>query len=78
MVIDTLWIVLSIVMIVSGTLAIGKIQREREKRKGKFGIFRRELLDCYIFNTLSEARAMAEDWMEDYNNERSHDSLGEC
>jgi putative transposase len=39
------------------------------------GSFRRELLDCYIFNTLSEVRAMAEDWMEDYNNERSHDSL---
>lgn len=40
------------------------------------GSFRRELLDCYIFNTISEVRVMAEEWMNDYNNERSHDSLG--
>lgn len=40
------------------------------------GSFRRELLDVYIFNSLSEVRVMAEEWMIDYNNERSHDSLG--
>jgi putative transposase len=40
------------------------------------GSFRRELLDAYIFNSLSEVRIMAEEWMIDYNTERSHDSLG--
>ena len=40
------------------------------------GSFRRELLDAYIFNSLSEARTMTEEWMIDYNTERSHDSLG--
>jgi putative transposase len=40
------------------------------------GSFRRELLDAYIFNSLSEVRMMAEAWMIDYNTERSHDSLG--
>lgn len=40
------------------------------------GSFRRELLDAYIFNSLSEVRAMAEEWMIDYNMERSHDALG--
>lgn len=40
------------------------------------GSFRRELLDAYIFNSLSEIRVMAEEWMIDYNTERSHDSLG--
>ena len=39
------------------------------------GSFRRELLDAYIFNSLSEVRMMAEEWMIDYNTERSHDSL---
>jgi putative transposase len=38
--------------------------------------FRRELLDVYIFNSLSEVRVMAEEWMMDYNTERSHDALG--
>lgn len=40
------------------------------------GSFRRELLDVYIFNSLSEVRTMAEEWMNDYNNERSHSALG--
>lgn len=40
------------------------------------GSFRRELLDAYIFNSLSEIRTMAEEWMIDYNTERAHDSLG--
>jgi putative transposase len=40
------------------------------------GSFRRELLDAYIFNSLAEVRTMTEEWMVDYNTERSHDSLG--
>jgi putative transposase len=40
------------------------------------GSFRRELLDAYLFNSLSEVRMMAEEWMIDYNTERSHDALG--
>ena len=39
------------------------------------GSFRRELLDAYIFNSLSEVRTMAEEWMIDCNTERSHDAL---
>lgn len=40
------------------------------------GSFRRELLHAYIFNSLSEIRTMAEEWMIDYNTEYAHDSLG--
>lgn len=40
------------------------------------GSIRRELLNANIFYTLSEVRAMAEEYMEDYNNNRPHESLG--
>ncbi|MEF3192583.1 MAG: integrase core domain-containing protein, partial [Campylobacterales bacterium] len=30
------------------------------------GSFRQELLDCYIFHSLSEVRQMAREWMEDF------------
>jgi putative transposase len=42
----------------------------------KNGSMRRELLDAYIFNCLSEVRGMCEIWRLDYNTERPHKSLG--
>ena len=39
------------------------------------GSFRRELLNAYVFRSISEVRALAEQWMQDYNYERPHKSL---
>lgn len=39
------------------------------------GSIRRELLNAYVFKTLSEVREKAEEWMFDYNNHRPHESL---
>ncbi len=40
------------------------------------GSLRRELLDAYHFFTLQEVRLMAEEWQQDYNCSRPHQSLG--
>ena len=40
------------------------------------GSFRREFLNAYLFDSLSQVREMAWEWMLDYNEERPHDSLG--
>jgi putative transposase len=40
------------------------------------GSLRRELLDVYHFFTLNEVRSMAEEWQQDYNSSRPHQSLG--
>lgn len=40
------------------------------------GSFRREFLDAYLFENLTQVREMAWDWQQDYNYERPHDSLG--
>ena len=34
-----------------------------------------ELLDCYVFETLSEVRRMTAEWIRRYN-ERPHEALG--
>lgn len=37
--------------------------------------FREEVLDAYLFEELSQINILAEKWMEDYNDERPHESL---
>jgi putative transposase len=39
--------------------------------------FRDEVLNRYVFSGLSEVRARTENWMNEYNEERPHDSLGD-
>lgn len=39
------------------------------------GNIRRELLNAYVFKTVSEFREKAEEWMYDYNNLRPHKAL---
>ncbi len=38
--------------------------------------YRTEVLDRYVFNTLSEVRRMTEDWRQRYNHRRPHRALG--
>lgn len=40
------------------------------------GSIRRELLNAYLFGSLTEVRALSEEWRVDYNTERPHKSLG--
>jgi putative transposase len=42
----------------------------------KNGSIRRELLNAYLFFSLSEVRAKCEEWRLDYNMDRPHKSLG--
>jgi putative transposase len=39
------------------------------------GSIRRELLNAYVFRTLSEVRQKSEEWMQDYNHHRPHQAL---
>lgn len=38
---------------------------------------RTEILDMYLFRTLSEVRVLTEDWRAEYNEERPYSSLGD-
>lgn len=40
------------------------------------GSIRKELLNAYVFKTISEVRQKIEDWVEDYNHLRPHKALG--
>lgn len=42
----------------------------------KNGSMRRELLNAYLFYSLSEVRILKEEWRLDYNQDRPHKSLG--
>ena len=37
--------------------------------------YRHEILNKYLFKTLSEVRAITEEWMDQYNEGRPHDAL---
>jgi len=37
--------------------------------------YRNEILDFYVFDSLSDVRAKTGAWIDEYNNERSHESL---
>jgi hypothetical protein len=39
-------------------------------------MMRTEVLDRYIFNSMTEVRQMIEDWRHRYNNQRPHSALG--
>ena len=39
--------------------------------------FRDEVLNMYVFRSLSEVREITQNWISEYNEERPHDSLGD-
>ena len=39
--------------------------------------FRNEILNMYVFKTLNEVIKISGNWMREYNEERSHDSLND-
>lgn len=40
--------------------------------------FREDVLDAYLFENIHQVREIADNWMEDYNKNHPHSSLGDC
>ena len=38
--------------------------------------FREDILDAYLFHSIEEVQVLAQDWLEEYNAIRPHESLG--
>lgn len=38
--------------------------------------YRDEILNMYVFKSLSQVRELTDDWIREYNEERPHESLG--
>jgi putative transposase len=41
------------------------------------GSYRRGILDAYLFDNLNQVRELSENWMNDYNESRPHESFGD-
>ena len=39
------------------------------------GIYREDVLDLYLFRTLTEVRKLSSEWSNEYNGDRPHESL---
>ena len=64
----------------SQQIELAYIQKGKPQQNGfaeRFnGSMRREFLDAYLFESLSQVREMAWQWRLDYSDERPHESLG--
>lgn len=59
-----------------------RIQKRKPMQNGfceRFNkTFREDVLDGYLFENLEQAKAITQEWREDYNHNHPHSSLGDC